>query len=162
MTDTRARMLALLNEYGDARFGDEWWPGNAGAWIGEVKAQELRDLMDAEPTVRLPSRDELAQAIGTLGWAEGSARDTAEHILRELAGGQPVTNAGGSRCGGVRDGLSGEAGRGDDARTLVAGPPVSRHALAAAIERVGIYERPAMPPWALAGLILAQLTAGGA
>jgi hypothetical protein len=39
-------MLELLNEYGFAKFGDEWWPGNAQPWIGEEKGKELEKLLD--------------------------------------------------------------------------------------------------------------------
>jgi hypothetical protein len=42
-----ARTIALLHEYGSAKFGDEWWPGNAEAWIGPEKGRELAVLLDA-------------------------------------------------------------------------------------------------------------------
>lgn len=31
----------LLHAYGDAKFGDEWWPNDARAWMGEDEAEEL-------------------------------------------------------------------------------------------------------------------------
>ena len=40
------RLVELLNEYGHAKFGDEWWPGNAEAWIGKEKAETLAALLD--------------------------------------------------------------------------------------------------------------------
>ena len=44
-----ARLINLLNEYGDAKFGDEWWPGNAGPWIGAEKGDELASLLERVP-----------------------------------------------------------------------------------------------------------------
>jgi hypothetical protein len=38
------RQIELLNEYGTAKFGDDWWPGNAVPWIGREKAMELHEL----------------------------------------------------------------------------------------------------------------------
>lgn len=40
------RTIELLNEYGNAKFGDDWWPSNAAAWIGTEKARELAGLLD--------------------------------------------------------------------------------------------------------------------
>jgi hypothetical protein len=36
----------LLTEYAQAKFGDEWWPGNAQEWIGQEKAERLWALTD--------------------------------------------------------------------------------------------------------------------
>ena len=38
-------LLALLNHYGESKFGDEWWPGNASAFIGQERADRLNDLL---------------------------------------------------------------------------------------------------------------------
>jgi hypothetical protein len=32
--------------YGDAKFGDEWYPGKPDEFIGEQRADELRALLD--------------------------------------------------------------------------------------------------------------------
>jgi hypothetical protein len=39
------RTIELLRRYGEAKFGDEWWPGNARNWIGE-QGRELEYLLD--------------------------------------------------------------------------------------------------------------------
>lgn len=39
------RVIALLQQYGSAKFGDEWWPSNANAWIGQAEADELAALL---------------------------------------------------------------------------------------------------------------------
>jgi hypothetical protein len=52
---TRTRDLLL--EYGTAKFGDEWWPGNARNWIG-AQGRELEYLLD-------PGSAELADQQGT-------------------------------------------------------------------------------------------------
>jgi hypothetical protein len=36
----QAELVALLNEYGEAKFGDEWWPGNAASWLGNEEEYE--------------------------------------------------------------------------------------------------------------------------
>ncbi|MUM03493.1 hypothetical protein B5P44_01645 [Mycobacterium sp. CBMA 213] len=46
------RLIDLLNAYGVARFGDEWWPGNAGPWIGGVQGEELASLLAGAGTAR--------------------------------------------------------------------------------------------------------------
>ncbi len=48
MMDPRriARMIELFNEYGAAKFGDEWWPGNPRPWIGEEQGAELQALIE--------------------------------------------------------------------------------------------------------------------
>lgn len=38
------RTIDLLREYGNAKFGDEWYPGNAAEWIPEGK--ELEELLE--------------------------------------------------------------------------------------------------------------------
>jgi hypothetical protein len=40
------RVIQLLNEYGAAKFGDEWWPETAGDWIGQAKGLELKILLE--------------------------------------------------------------------------------------------------------------------
>lgn len=50
--DQVIELIDLLNEYGDAKFGDEWWPGNADPFIGKTKAARLNDLLSA------PNRDD--------------------------------------------------------------------------------------------------------
>jgi hypothetical protein len=40
------RLAELLTDYGIAKFGDEWWPGNAEPWIGKQKSQELDMLFN--------------------------------------------------------------------------------------------------------------------
>lgn len=42
------KTVSLLNEYGDARFGDEWWPANARAWLGENEALDLERMLVGE------------------------------------------------------------------------------------------------------------------
>jgi hypothetical protein len=42
------RIIELLNEYGEAKFGDEWWPGSPWQWIGRTKGDEFCRLMGAE------------------------------------------------------------------------------------------------------------------
>lgn len=39
-------LIELLNEYGTAKFGDEWWPGHAGPHIGKKKGRRLENLLD--------------------------------------------------------------------------------------------------------------------
>jgi hypothetical protein len=41
------RTIELLNAYGAAKFGDEWWPGNAQPWLGEDEGTELELLLGA-------------------------------------------------------------------------------------------------------------------
>lgn len=52
--ETAPGLVTLLNAYGAAKFGDEWWPGNAGEWIGEEKARALAELLAAEDTAKAP------------------------------------------------------------------------------------------------------------
>ena len=40
-----ARIIELLNRYGKAKFGDEWWPGNASRYLPEAEAAELNRLL---------------------------------------------------------------------------------------------------------------------
>lgn len=41
--DQALRTIDLLCTYGNAKFGDEWWPSNASAWMPEGK--ELEQLL---------------------------------------------------------------------------------------------------------------------
>ena len=38
------RIITLLDRYGEAKFGDEWWPGHAEAFIGD-EGIELERLL---------------------------------------------------------------------------------------------------------------------
>lgn len=38
------RIIELLGKYGEAKFGDEWWPSNAAAYMAE--GHELEELLD--------------------------------------------------------------------------------------------------------------------
>ena len=38
------RQVELLNKYGEAKFGDEWWPGNAEPWVGKDVAREMNKV----------------------------------------------------------------------------------------------------------------------
>lgn len=40
-----ARAVALLCDYGKAKFGDEWWPGAATDYLGPAMADELVGLL---------------------------------------------------------------------------------------------------------------------
>lgn len=40
-------LCELLDAYGRAKFGDEWWPGNARPWLGEEDGGELERLLEA-------------------------------------------------------------------------------------------------------------------
>lgn len=44
--DEVIELFQLLSEYGHAKFGDEWWPGNAQAWISADKAERLAELTE--------------------------------------------------------------------------------------------------------------------
>ena len=44
---TIERAFDLLNAYGQAKFGDEWWPGNAQPWLGGEEGAELELLLGA-------------------------------------------------------------------------------------------------------------------
>ena len=46
VNESTERVVELLNEYGSAKFGDEWRPSHAAAWIGPEKARELAGLLD--------------------------------------------------------------------------------------------------------------------
>lgn len=43
------RLVELLMRYGEAKFGDEWWPSNADAWTGTDDAAELAELLERLP-----------------------------------------------------------------------------------------------------------------
>jgi hypothetical protein len=40
------RTVELLLAYGEAKFGDEWWPGNASNWLTDGRGAELEQLLD--------------------------------------------------------------------------------------------------------------------
>lgn len=46
------RLSELLRKYGQAKFGDEWWPGNARAWIPQAEAIELGELLNFADDLR--------------------------------------------------------------------------------------------------------------
>lgn len=47
------RLIELLGKYAEAKFRqDEWWPGNAGGWLGPVLGQELAELLDFAADLR--------------------------------------------------------------------------------------------------------------
>jgi len=55
---TEASLARVLLAYGDARFGDEWWPVDARPWIGEeaagkLSAQLRNGIEDADEAARL-------------------------------------------------------------------------------------------------------------
>jgi len=43
------RTVELLNAYGQAMAGDQWWPGNAGVYLDEQRAAELEALLESQP-----------------------------------------------------------------------------------------------------------------
>lgn len=44
--DEIRELLDLLDEYGEAKLGDDWWPGMAEEWLGKEKAQRMNELRD--------------------------------------------------------------------------------------------------------------------
>jgi hypothetical protein len=44
--DRLTKLIDMLGEYGRAKFGDEWWPGNAEVWLGREKGRELYELLE--------------------------------------------------------------------------------------------------------------------
>ena len=40
------RVIELLNRYGKAMNGDQWWPGNASAWLSGPDGAELEALLN--------------------------------------------------------------------------------------------------------------------
>lgn len=38
--------IRLLSAYGEAKFGDEWWPGNAQPHLGAERGARLEQLLD--------------------------------------------------------------------------------------------------------------------
>ena len=40
------RILELLNAYGQAMVGDQWWPGNASVWLTDGRGAELERLLN--------------------------------------------------------------------------------------------------------------------
>lgn len=57
------RLVELLYEYGMAKFGDEWWPRNAGDWIGYDKGAELKALLESPPPGAEPGGENDARVI---------------------------------------------------------------------------------------------------
>lgn len=83
------RLLELVNRYGHAKFGDEWWPGAADAWLDAQDATELADLLgwvDSAPPPR-PAVGELVAAhhavvhVVTPSLGEAEARAHIEQVL---------------------------------------------------------------------------------
>jgi hypothetical protein len=47
------RLIDLLGRYAGAKFReDEWWPGNAGGWLGAELGTELAELLDFAADLR--------------------------------------------------------------------------------------------------------------
>jgi len=44
--DRLEEFIKLLHEYGHAKFGDEWWPGNPDEWLPPEKAARLKELAE--------------------------------------------------------------------------------------------------------------------
>lgn len=44
---SESRVIDLLMEYGLAKFGDGWWPGDAYGVLSDAEAQELATLLGA-------------------------------------------------------------------------------------------------------------------
>ena len=64
MTDAEMHLLLkLLNSYGHAKFGDEWWPSNAAPWIGERNAAELSRLLEMPKGTPTQLRDNMVLSI---------------------------------------------------------------------------------------------------
>ena len=40
------RTIELLNAYGQAMVGDQWWPGNASVWLTDGRGAELERLLN--------------------------------------------------------------------------------------------------------------------
>ncbi len=43
------RIITLLNRYGEAMVGDQWWPGNASAYLPGPEGAELEALLESTP-----------------------------------------------------------------------------------------------------------------
>lgn len=52
-------LVDLLGQYGDAKFGDEYWPGNPGPWLPREQAIRLAELTDSP----IPEYDEDDEVI---------------------------------------------------------------------------------------------------
>jgi hypothetical protein len=38
------RVIEFLNTYGEAKFGDEWWPGACDSWLSDEQLREFADV----------------------------------------------------------------------------------------------------------------------
>jgi hypothetical protein len=56
------RIITLLGKYGEAKFGDEWWPGGPQlrAYLSDGEAEELENYMKAELAVTINRLNEEA------------------------------------------------------------------------------------------------------
>jgi hypothetical protein len=43
--ETLQEMISLLNDYGNAKFGDDWWPGDAYGYLSDKQAARLSELI---------------------------------------------------------------------------------------------------------------------
>lgn len=66
------RTIELLNEYGTARFGDEWWPGNPGCTsMPEADQAELLRLLGENQEQQHPSACRVTRPVFDNGaWHE--------------------------------------------------------------------------------------------
>lgn len=81
---TDERTVELLNEYGAAKFGDEWWPGNAGEWIGREKGLELAVLLDPGAAAEYLAPEQDAEPVVTVeGRTYYTVPSTGEAICPE-------------------------------------------------------------------------------
>lgn len=46
------RLAELLGKYGNEKFGNEWWPGHADAYLGQEEAIELGELLEFADKLR--------------------------------------------------------------------------------------------------------------
>lgn len=47
---SKNELIELLHAYGHAKLGDEWWPGNAAAVLGEERGRRLAELLGSDPS----------------------------------------------------------------------------------------------------------------
>lgn len=57
------KAIEAIIQYGDARFGDAWWPQNSRTWLGEKAALELEDKLK-DPTSDPDGTVDLLMAYG--------------------------------------------------------------------------------------------------
>lgn len=50
------RIIDLYNRYGQARFGDDWWPGDAGTHL-DMSREEVDEILAADTSVPTGLRD---------------------------------------------------------------------------------------------------------